>query len=236
MIGTDYQPICVPGDATITILGKMSKINNKRSYILETAAHVNLPSGIVVNCHYDTPKSGRMSVVLVNTTSKNIWIIRQPLLAADICEVELHPWQYHANLNREGNDITINFQLAIPPEIEQSIQSNHLEAEGKSANPEVQENPQPTFGPHPDMSLNYNFEDEVQQLPFKFNLGDVPFNKKQKDQLLNLIYDHKEVFSLHNKDPGFCDKLAHTIMTTTDKPVYLPHRTIDKQLQGEVRK
>ena len=29
--------------------------------------------------------------------------------------------------------------------------------------------------------------------------------------------------------------LAHTI-TTTDKPVYLPHRTIPKQLQGEVRK
>ena len=27
-----------------------------------------------------------------------------------------------------------------------------------------------------------------------------------------------------------------TIMTTSDKPVYLPHRTIPKQLQGEVRK
>ena len=30
--------------------------------------------------------------------------------------------------------------------------------------------------------------------------------------------------------------LAHTIITTTDKPAYLPHRTIPKQLQGEVRK
>ena len=97
MIGTDHQPICVPGHTTIMVPGKISKINNKGSYILETAAHANLPSGIVVNCSYDTPKSGRMSVILVNTTSRNIWI-RQPLLAADIYEVELHPHQYRANL------------------------------------------------------------------------------------------------------------------------------------------
>ena len=97
MIGTDHQPICVPGNATITVPGNISKVNNKGSYMLETAAHTNLPSGIVVNCSYDTPKSGRMSVILVNTTNGNI-LIRQPLLAADIYEVELHPWQYHTNL------------------------------------------------------------------------------------------------------------------------------------------
>ena len=235
MIGTDHQPICVPGNATITVPGKISKVNNKGSYMLETAAHANLPSGIVVNHSYDTPKSGRMSVILVNTTNRNIWI-RQPLLAADIYEVELHPWQYRMNLNREGNDIKINFQLTIPPEIECDLQCNQVEAEERSATSEVQENPQPTFGPHPDVRSNYNFRDEVQHLPFKFNLGDAPFNKEQQDRLLNLIYDYKEVFSLHDEDLGFCDKLAHTITTTSDKPVYLPHRTIPKQLQGEVRK
>ena len=31
-------------------------------------------------------------------------------------------------------------------------------------------------------------------------------------------------------------KLAHSIPTTTNKPVYLPHRTIPRQLQGEVKK
>ena len=123
MIGTDHQPICVPGNATIMVPGKNLKINNKGSYMLEIAAHANLPSGIVVNHSNDTPKSGRMSVILVNTTSRNIWI-RQPLLAADNYEVELHPWQYHANLNREGNDIKITFQLAIPPEIECDLQCN----------------------------------------------------------------------------------------------------------------
>ena len=101
--------------------------------MLETAAHANLPSGIVDNCSYDTPKSGRMSVILVNTTSRNIWI-RQPLLAADIYEVELHPWQYHANSNTEGIDIKINFQLAIPLEIECDLQCNQVEADGKISN------------------------------------------------------------------------------------------------------
>ena len=29
MIGIDHQPICVPGKAMITVLGKTSEINNK---------------------------------------------------------------------------------------------------------------------------------------------------------------------------------------------------------------
>ena len=94
--------------------------------------------------------------------------------------------------------------------------------------------PLPSFGPCPDTTQDYDFDDEVAKLLFKFNLGDTPFNKEQKDYLLNLIYDHKKVFLLHDEDLGFCNKLAHSIPTTTDKPVYLPHRTIPRQLQGEV--
>ena len=51
-----------------------------------------------------------------------------------------------------------------------------------------------------------------------------------------MIYEHKIVFSLHDEDLGYCDKLEHSIPTTDDKPIYLPHRTIPPQLQGEVRK
>ena len=128
--------------------------------MLETAAHANLPAGIVVNHSYETPKTGRMSLILVHTTSRNIWI-RQPLLAAGIYKVELHPWQYHANLHRGGNDIKIHFQLTIPPEIDHGLQSNQVEAEVKSATSEVQENSHPKFWPCPDTNLNY-FEDEAQ--------------------------------------------------------------------------
>ena len=76
----------------------------------------------------------------------------------------------------------------------------------------------------------------MEKLPFKFYLGDTQVSKEQKDHLLNSVYDHQKVFSLHDEDLGFCDKLAHAIPTTTEKSVYLTHRTIPRQLQGEVIK
>ena len=44
------------------------------------------------------------------------------------------------------------------------------------------------------------------------------------------------LFSLCDEDLGLCDHLKHTICTTMDKPIYLPHRTIPVQLQAEVHK
>ena len=44
------------------------------------------------------------------------------------------------------------------------------------------------------------------------------------------------MFSLYDGDLGFCDWLKHSIPTTTDKPVYLPHRQIPIQLQSDVKK
>ena len=44
------------------------------------------------------------------------------------------------------------------------------------------------------------------------------------------------MFSLYDGDLGFCDRLKHSIPTTTDKPVYLPHRQIPIQLQSDVKK
>ena len=40
----------------------------------------------------------------------------------------------------------------------------------------------------------------------------------------------------NDEDHRFCDRIRHTIPTTTDKPVYLVHCTIPPQLQGEVHK
>ena len=188
----------------------------------------------MVNCSYVTPKAGQVAVILINTTSRNIWI-SQPLLAAEIFEVELHPWQYKSVLHREGNIIKVAFQPIVPPEVEGGLQINKVEVEVKEEPSEEEATPPlPSFGPHPDITQDYDFNDEVKKMPFKFNLRDAPFSKEQKDHLLNLIYNHEKVFSLHNKDLGFCDKLAHSIPTTTDKPVHLPHRTIPRQLQGKV--
>ena len=124
------QPICVPGHSTITVLGKLSKLVKNRSYLVESAVHNNLPSGVVVNCSYATSKAGRVAVILINTTSRNIWI-SQPLLAAKIYEVELHPWQYKSILHREGNTIKVGFQPIVPPEVEGDLQTNQVEVEVK---------------------------------------------------------------------------------------------------------
>ena len=108
-IGTNNQPICVLGNSTITVPGKVSKLVTKGLYMIELAVHNNLPSGVVVNHSYVTPKTGQVAVILINTTTSNIWIC-QPLLATEIYEVELHPWQYKLILYREGSTIKVGFQ------------------------------------------------------------------------------------------------------------------------------
>ena len=77
---------------------------------------------------------------------------------------------------------------------------------------------------------------ELDCLPFTINIGEASLSREQQSHFIDLIYDYKEVFSLYNGDLGFCDALKHSIPTTTDKPVYLPHRQIPVQLQQEVRK
>ena len=82
----------------------------------------------------------------------------------------------------------------------------------------------------------FDFTKELERLPFELNIGDAPLTRKQQAHLINVIYDHTEVFSLFDGDLGFCDVLKHSIPTTTDKPVYLPHWQIPVQLKSEVRK
>ena len=102
---------------------------------------------------------------------------------------------------------------------------------------EVSKEPHPTFGPCPNTDAgDFDFQKEVEHLPFKLNLGDIHLDKEHKARFINLIYSNQEVFSFHDEDLGYCDKLTHTIPTSTNKPVYLPHRTIPRILQGEVCK
>ena len=130
--------------------------------MVELAVHNNLQSGVMVNCSYVTPKAGQVAVILINTTSRNIWIC-QPLLATKIFEVELHPWQYKSILHREGNTIKVGFQPIVPPEVERGLQTNQMEVKVKEQTPEENSNtPLLSFGPHPDTTQDYNFDDEWQ--------------------------------------------------------------------------
>ena len=85
-------------------------------------------------------------------------------------------------------------------------------------------------------SPHFDFQKELDRLPFPLNLGKVDMSKAQQIRFLELIYDNQSVFSLCDEDLGLCDCLKHTIPTTMDKPVYLPHHTIPVQLQAEVHK
>ena len=95
----------------------------------------------------------------------------------------------------------------------------------------------PRFGPRPKFnSKNFDFNKELVRLPIPVNFGEVELSPSQQKHFLELIYDHQGIFSLCDEDLGLCDRLKHTIPTTTMKPVYLPHRMIPVQLQTEVCK
>ena len=101
---------------------------------------------------------------------------------------------------------------------------------------ETSQEPCPTFGPCPDTKVaDFNFETEMEHLPFKFNLGDITLDKEHQGKFIDMIYSNQELFSLHDEDRGDCNQLIHT-MTSTSKPAYLPHRTIPRKLQEEVHK
>ena len=95
----------------------------------------------------------------------------------------------------------------------------------------------PKFGARPDTSsADFDFKMELDRLSFTINISEAPLSREQQSRFIDLIYDYKEVFSRYDGDLGFCDALKHSIPTTTDKPVYLPHQQIPVQLQQDVRK
>ena len=105
---------------------------------------------------------------------------------------------------------------------------------GRSASNKKDEKP---FGTRPNTKdPDFDLKKELERLPFELNIRDAPLTREQQARLIDVIYDHTEVFSLFDGDLGFCNVLKHSIPTTTDKPVYLPHRQIPVQLQSEVRK
>ena len=132
--------------------------------------------------------------------------------------------------------LIISFLPVVPDNIR--VQVEQVESSTSTDTSTPDSNERPVFGPRPDtQSADFNFEIEVKCLSFKLNLGDeVTLTCIQQSWFIDLIYDHPEVFSLHDEDLGFCDRIKHTILTTTDKPVCLVHHTIPPQVQGEVCK
>ena len=233
-IGSRKNPICIPRNSVITVLGHTTKIHPKAVCLVEQAEHHNLPQGIVINRCVAKVKLRSVPVILINTTKQNVWLW-QPLLATELYTAEYHPVEHWADMEVKGDVVNVSFLPVVPDTIR--IQVEQVE----STSTDIltpNSNEKPVFGPRPDtQSAEFDFEAEVKCLPFQLNLGnEAKLTCIQQSQFIDLIYDHPEVFSLHDEDLRFCDQIKHTIPMTMDKPVYLVHHTIPPQLQGEVHK
>ena len=176
-----------------------------------------------------------MPVILVNTTKQNVWIW-QPLLARELFSTDqIDGIENRASMERQGDNIHISFLPVSPDSIR--VRSEQVESTTPDITPPTS-NEKPSFGPRPNVkATNFDSQAEINHLPFKLNVGTtVNMTCEQQSQFKNLIYDHPEVFSLHDEDLGFCNKIKHMIPTMLDRPVYLLHHTIPPQLLGEVHK
>ena len=231
MIGSGKNPICIPRNSVITVPGHNTKNYPKAVCLVEQAEHHNLPQGKVVNRCVAKVKSRSVPVILINTTMQNVWL-QQPLLAADLYDAEYHPIEHWADMEVKGDVANISFLPVVPNTIR--VQVEQVEAtptDISTPNP----NKKPIFGPRPDtQSADFDFEAEVKCLPSKLNLGEeAKLTCFQQGWFIDLIYDHPDVFLLHDEDLGFCDQIKHTIPMTMDKPVYLAHCTILHSYRGK---
>ena len=240
-VGITHEPICIPANLVKVVQGKTDKITQCLTCMVGPRDTNNLPMGIVVNRAMVTPKkSKKVPIILANTNSYNVWI-RQPLLATNVVEVESCPWDYQTILSCDGKGISVSFcpvpTLEVQEEIFVASTSVTRTGEMNSSNQTKDQGEKPKFGSQPKFnSPHFDFQKELDRLPFPLNLGKVEMSKAQQIRFLELIYDNQSVFSLCDEDLGLCDHLKHTIPTTMDKPIYLLHQTIPVQLQAEIRK
>ena len=242
MVGDKRQPICIPAGMSKVVVGRTQERLPRASYMVEATDDDNLPCGVSVNHTYVSPtKSKQVSVILLNTNTYNVWI-RQPLYAATIWDIELKDWEYEPIFTKDvnSNTVEIKFQQVPPEDLREDILSQTTETEQGGSKVKQQEtsnkrDEKPFFGARPN-TKNPQFQEELKRLPFELKIGEAPLTHKQQARLIDMIYNHTDIFSLFDSDLGFCDALKHSIPTTMDKPVYLLHHQIPVQLQSKVRK
>ena len=185
--------------------GKNTKIPSGTSCLVDTDAVNNLPQGISVNHCLAYLKGSVVPVIMINQNNHNL-LIWQPLLAAEFFGVQHIPWGYWVELHQEGGKIEVAFQPLLLADIMASVKVVHNEPDMVSLKKEASQEPHPTFGPHPNtQGIDIDFKKEIEHLPFKLNLGDIPLDKEHQTKFINLICSNQEVFSLHNEDLGYCN-------------------------------
>ena len=74
-MGDKRHPMCIPANSSKTIIGKVPKVDQKLTYLVEKTEDSNLPIGVGVNNTLVTPSKSRLvSVILINNNNHNVWI------------------------------------------------------------------------------------------------------------------------------------------------------------------
>ena len=202
MVGDRRQPICIPAGTSKVVVGRTQDKLPKGSYMVKATDDDNLPCGVSMNHTYVNPtKAKQVSVILLNTNLYNVWIL-QLLYAATIWDVELKDWDYEPIITKseEANTFEVKLQPVPPEDLREEILSNAMEvnqetndASGKNTSNEKDE--KPSFGIRPNTKdPDFDFKKELEQLPFELNIGDAPLTREQQACLIDVIYDHMEVF------------------------------------------
>ena len=162
LIGNANEPICVPGNSALTILGRLGKnikVPSGTPCLIDAAAVNSLPQGISVNCCLVHPRGSVVLVIVMNQNIYNIWI-QQPLLAVEIYWVECLPWDYGVELHHEDENIELEFQPLPPADIMATVEVVHDEPDTKALK-EANKEPHPKFGPHPNTNVaDFDFQKE----------------------------------------------------------------------------
>ena len=110
-----------------------------------------------------------MPIILINTTKENMWL-QQPLLATELYTAEYHQVEHSTNMERKADDVHIPFLPVVPNTIR--VESEQVKATSTDMSP-PNSIEKPVFGPKSNTkTANFNFEAEIQCLPFKLNLGE----------------------------------------------------------------
>ena len=80
-------------------------------------------------------------------------------------------------------------------------------------------------------------QDEVMPPGFwPAGLERVDFPETQVQSIQKLLWQYKHVFSTHDDDVGYTERVKHTIPTADDTPIKVPFRRVPPHLQPEVKK
>ena len=137
-VGSRHQNICIPANSVKVVKGKTSRTSQRLSCMIEARSQNDLPMGVVVNHTAVTPtKSRQVPITLMNTNSYNVWI-KQPLLAADLVEVDHCPWDYHSTMSHDGGEVHISFCPVPTPDVQADVLSvNATQTEMKAGETEM---------------------------------------------------------------------------------------------------